>query len=50
MNNKTEKKLQPMEILDKLRKAIEPLGYEVVGFEVPMNDYITLKIAEPTPD
>jgi len=45
-----EKRLQPMEILEKLRKAIEPLGYEVVGFEVPINDYITVKIAKPTSD
>ena len=45
-----EKRLQPMEILDKLREALKPLGYEIMGFEVPVNDYITLKIAETTSD
>jgi len=45
-----DKRKKPMEILDKLRKDLEPLGYEIVGFEVPINDYITLKIAEPISD
>jgi hypothetical protein len=41
---------KPMEILDRLKKAIEPLGFEIAGFEVPINDYITIKIARPRTD
>jgi hypothetical protein len=41
---------RPMEILEKLKNAIEPLGYEIVGFEVPIKDYITFKIAKPRTD
>jgi len=47
MDNKKEKPEQPMEILEKLREALKPIGYEIYGFEYPVKDYITLKIGEP---
>jgi len=44
--NMEEKKYEsPMEILDKLRKAMEPLGYEIVGFDF-LGNAITIKIVQ----
>jgi len=44
-SNKIER---PMDEIQKIREALKPLGLDIVGFEYPKNDYITLKIAYTT--
>ena len=38
---------QPMDIIKELREVLKPLGYEIFGFDYPINGFIDLKIAYP---